>query len=160
MAVGTVDKASRWVWLALLALSGSLAVVSSGWADRVSISQGAACDGLDAVGCCAQTAAVYAFRATGDQLPRRAKLVVDLACNAESHRLPKHGCRQLLIARGLSPSEATSTCESKGFAQRCAKQQGCQACAADLAKLGFSGAQGLCYAATWNESGGRRGYRR
>jgi len=159
MAVGTVDKATRLAWLAVLALSGSMLVASSGWADRVFISQGAACDGLDEVGCCAQTTAVYAFRATGDQLSRRARLVVDLACNAESQRLPKHGCRQLLIGRGLSASEATATCENKGLAQRCAKQQGCAACAADLAKLGFSGAQGLCYAATWNEAG-RRGYRR
>jgi len=159
MGVKSKSIASKRIQAWALVAAVSFVFVPSGQAERISMSIGTACEGLDDVECCAQTAAIYAFRAMGDQLPKRAKLVVNLSCTAAKRRLPKHACRQLLIARGQSPSAATEACEAKGLAKRCVKQEGCKACAKDLAKLGFQDTQGLCFAATWFEST-RRGHRR
>lgn len=147
LALTTVQKLRTFV----LAVVAGLAVTSSGYAEGVTVARGKVCEGLDQVACCSQVAAVYTFRATGDQLSKRSRLVVDLSCKVANHRLPKHSCRQLLISRGLSTVEAAEECESKGLAARCSKQDGCRACAKDLGKLGYRDAQGFCYAATWTE---------
>lgn len=133
-----------WLLLGCLITMGPLA----GGQAQVSLVTGEACDGLSEAECCAQTLKTHAFRAVGERLPERGRLVVDLACKQPQRKLPITSCRSLLVARGVKVGEAQQVCRTAGLNGRCKQRRACRKCVADMSKLGYRSTAPACLAAT------------
>lgn len=134
-------------WSRALTLLWLTAFFASAQADDVQMRSGEACEGLSDAACCVQTVQIHAFRASGDQLPRRAEVVAKLACQAKDKQVATHACRQLLMARGVDVATASDQCKQDAVVARCRAEPSCMACARDVGDLGFRRVAGLCWAA-------------
>lgn len=138
-----------------LVLFGWLFASSSVWAQasaerpRVEIEHSDdICGALSEEECCAQMLEIAVFRATGDQVPRRAKGPLRLSCKAPSRTIPDNACRLIAMGRGLSAQDATDMCTPAGLVKRCASDAPCRQCMDDLSRLEWKGSARACYALT------------
>lgn len=107
------------------------------------------CGELSDEECCAQMLEIAVFRATGDQVPRRAKGPVRLSCKGSNRTIPDNACRLIAMGRGLNAREAADACAPSGLVKRCASDGTCRQCMDDLSKLEWKGAARACYALTF-----------
>ena len=107
------------------------------------------CSELSEAECCAQMLEIAVFRATGDQVPRAAKVPLRLSCKDPNRTIPDNACRLIAMGRGLNAQEAADACAPAGLVKRCASDGSCRQCMDDLGKLEWKGAARACYALTF-----------
>jgi hypothetical protein len=107
------------------------------------------CSELSEEECCAQMLEIALFRATGDQVPRKAKLPVRLSCQDPNHTIPENACRLIAMGRGLSAQDAADVCAPAGLVKRCTSDTACRQCIEDLSRLSWKGAARACHALTY-----------
>jgi hypothetical protein len=107
------------------------------------------CSALSASECCAQMLEIALFRATGDHVPKSAKMPLRLSCEAPRRTIPENACRLLALGRGLSASEATQLCAPDKLVQRCSDDAACAQCVSDLGRLAWKAPVRACYALTY-----------
>ena len=107
------------------------------------------CTGLDEAQCCAQMLQIAAFKATGDQLPRKTKGPVRLSCEAPEKEFPETSCRMLALARGFAAKDASELCAPATLAKRCQGDSTCKQCVADLDRMAWKAPHRACYAITY-----------
>jgi hypothetical protein len=107
------------------------------------------CSELSEEECCAQMLAIALYRATGDQVPRKAKVPVRLSCQDPSRTIPENACRLIAMGRGLSAQDAADVCAPSGLVKRCSGDGPCRQCMEDLSRLEWKGAARACYALTY-----------
>jgi hypothetical protein len=107
------------------------------------------CSELDDAACCAQMLAIALYRATGDQLPKKAKVPVRLSCEDPNRTIPENACKLIAMGRGLNARDAAEACAPAGLAKRCASDDSCRQCMDDLSRLEWKGAARACYALTY-----------
>lgn len=107
------------------------------------------CSALDDAGCCAQMLEIAVYRATGDQVPKKAKGPVRLSCQDPDRNIPENACRLIAMGRGLSAQDAADVCAPAGLVKRCSSDAPCRQCMEDLDRLEWSGAARACYALTY-----------
>jgi hypothetical protein len=107
------------------------------------------CSELSDEECCAQMLEIALFRATGDQLPRKAKVPVRLSCQDPDRTIPENACRLIAMGRGLSAQDAADVCAPAGLVKRCTSDTACRQCMEDLSRLSWKGAARACHALTY-----------
>jgi hypothetical protein len=107
------------------------------------------CSELDEAECCAQMLEIAVFRATGDQVPRKAKGPVRLSCQDPNRTIPENACRLIAMGRGVSAQDAADLCAPAGLVKRCSGDTPCRQCMEDLSRLDWKGAARACYALTY-----------
>lgn len=107
------------------------------------------CSELDDAACCAQMLEIAVFRATGDQVPRKAKGPVRLSCQDPDRIIPENACRLIAMGRGLSAQDAADLCAPAGLVKRCSSDGPCRQCMEDLSRLDWKGSARACYALTY-----------
>jgi hypothetical protein len=107
------------------------------------------CSALDEAECCAQMLAIAVFRATGDQVPKKAKGPVRLSCQDPNRTIPENACRLIAMGRGLNAQDAADVCSPAGLVKRCSSDAPCRQCMEDLDRLEWKGAARACYALTY-----------
>lgn len=107
------------------------------------------CSELSDEECCAQMLEIALFRATGDQVPRKAKVPVRLSCQDPNHTIPENACRLIAMGRGLSAQDAADVCAPAGLVKRCTSDTACRQCLEDLSRLSWKGAARACHALTY-----------
>ena len=107
------------------------------------------CSELDEAECCAQMLEIAVFRATGDQVPRKAKGPLRLSCQDPKRTIPENACRLIAMGRGLSAQDAADVCAPAGLVKRCSSDTPCKQCMEDLSRLDWKGSARACYALTY-----------
>ena len=107
------------------------------------------CSELNDEECCAQMLEIALFRATGDQVPRKAKVPLRLSCQDPNHTIPENACRLIAMGRGLSAQDAADVCAPTGLVKRCTSDTACRQCREDLSRLSWKGAARACHALTY-----------
>jgi len=107
------------------------------------------CSALDEAECCVQMLAIAVFRATGDQVPKKAKGPVRLSCQDPNRTIPENACRLIAMGRGLNAQDAADACAPAGLVKRCTSDAPCRQCMEDLDRLAWKGAARACYALTY-----------
>ena len=107
------------------------------------------CSALDEAECCAQMLAIAVFRATGDQVPKKAKGPVRLSCQDPNRTIPDNACRLIAMGRGMNAQDAAEVCAPAGLVKRCTSEAPCRQCMEDLDRLEWKGAARACYALTY-----------
>jgi hypothetical protein len=107
------------------------------------------CSELDEAECCAQMLEIAVFRATGDQVPRKAKGPLRLSCQDPNRTIPENACRLIAMGRGLSAQDAADLCAPAGLVKRCSGDAPCRQCMEDLSRLEWKGSARACYALTY-----------
>ena len=107
------------------------------------------CSALDASQCCAQMLEIALFRATGDQVPRAAKAPLRLSCKDPEQIIPENACRLIAMGRGFGAREAAELCAPASLSRRCAGDDTCRQCMADLERLEWKSSARACYALTY-----------
>ncbi|MEY4579623.1 MAG: hypothetical protein RL701_4326 [Pseudomonadota bacterium] len=145
-----------WVLVVLGWLFGTQAVnvhaddTSPRTGSRMDIQRSAdVCSTLTPSECCAQMLEIALFRATGDYVPKSAKMPLRLSCEAPRRTIPENACRLLALGRGLSATEATQLCAPDKLAQRCSDDAACKQCVSDLGRLEWKAPVRACYALTY-----------
>jgi hypothetical protein len=106
------------------------------------------CMGLSPAECCAQSIEIALFHATGDQIPKAAKLPVRLSCADPTNVVPEGACRSIALARGFAAKDASELCAAATLTKRCNGNDDCKSCSQELAKLKFQNGERACLAAT------------
>jgi hypothetical protein len=107
------------------------------------------CSALDEAECCAQMLEIALYRATGDQVPKKAKVPLRLSCQDPNRTIPENACRLIAMGRGLSAQDAADACAPAGLVKRCSSEAPCRQCMEDLDRLEWKGAARACYALTY-----------
>jgi hypothetical protein len=107
------------------------------------------CRELSEEQCCAQMLEIALFRATGEQVPRSAKVPLRLSCQGPNRTIPENACRLLAMGRGLSAQDAADACAPAGLVKRCTSDTSCKQCMEDLSRLEWKGSARACYALTY-----------
>lgn len=107
------------------------------------------CSALRPEECCAQMLAIALFRATGDQVPRSAKVPVRLSCQDPGRTMPENACRLIAMGRGFPARAVAELCVPDKVAKRCSDDATCKQCMSDLEHLEWKGSARACYALTY-----------
>jgi hypothetical protein len=107
------------------------------------------CGALNPAQCCAQMLEIALFRATGDQVPRRAKTPVRLSCEDPGRTMPENSCRLIAMGRGFGARDAAEICAPASLTKRCTGDASCRQCMSDLGRLEWKAPQRACYALTY-----------
>lgn len=107
------------------------------------------CSALSPAECCAQMLEIAVFRATGDQMPKKAKAPVRLSCADSDRVIPDNACKLIAMGRGFSASAAAQLCAPGSLTKRCSDDATCKQCMSDLDHLEWKSAQRACYALTY-----------
>jgi hypothetical protein len=118
---------------------------------RITMEKQQACSGLSTERCCEQMVAYSSYRATGDQLSKRAALAIGLRCRDKARLASTSSCKNIAFARGLSAKVVKRLCEPADIKKKCEKNQFCSQCSAELIELSYSEPHSLCYAATYDD---------
>jgi hypothetical protein len=120
-------------------------------ASRMTMEEHPACSGLSTEQCCEQMVTYRSFRATGDQLPKRAALAVRLRCRDKAQLASQTSCKNVAFARGLPAKVVKRLCEPSELKRKCQENQFCRACNAELVELKYSEPHWICYAVTYDD---------
>lgn len=116
-------------------------------ASSMTLETGEACSGLSPQECCGQMLELAGFRALGDQLPRKIKTTVRLACMDADKTVTRQVCRSIAISRGFASKRADAIC--KPAQRECRKDGTCKKCVSDLLELDYRGGHNACRALTY-----------
>lgn len=108
-----------------------------------------ACEHLSREECCGQMLEIAGFEASGDQLPRRVKGTVKLACMGETRVVTRQMCKSIMMMRGFDAKQVKAACKPAHARNKCRKDEPCKQCLKDLSKLSYKGAHNACYAVTF-----------
>jgi hypothetical protein len=111
------------------------------------------CSGLTASECCEQMLNLAAFKASREQLPNRAVQVVHLGCSEKQQLATLAACRSIAFSRKFSASEVKSICDEKKSRRVCKKNDVCNECTVELAKLSYTNTFWACSAVTQKKGG-------
>jgi hypothetical protein len=137
--------ALSWLWMAFPAQTQEGAHRS-----RMTIERSTdVCSALRPDECCAQMLEIALFRATGDQLPKSAKVPVRLSCKDPERTMPDNACRLIAMGRGLDARAVAELCAPEKLAKRCSDDATCKQCMSDLERLEWKAPARACYALTY-----------
>jgi hypothetical protein len=152
-----------WTSLLLAWLLGVMPLAQSRDAARASKVQiersSEVCSALSPAECCAQMLEIAVFRATGDQVPKRAKAPVRLSCADPDRVIPDNACKLIAMGRGFSATAAAQLCAPGQLTKRCSDDETCKQCMSDLDHLEWKAPQRACYALTYVQPVETRGTR-
>lgn len=139
-----------WALVGLMLLWPNTSDAQSKARSRIEIQRSSdVCSELDPAACCAQMLELALYRATGDQVPRKAKGPVRLSCQEPNRTIPDNACRLIAMGRGLNAQDAADVCAPAGLVKRCTSDAPCRQCMVDLDRLEWKGAARACYALTY-----------
>jgi hypothetical protein len=124
-------------------------------ASRVSVESYEACSGLSTEQCCGQMVGYTSFRATGQQLSKRAAMAIELSCRDKARLANKSSCKNVAFARGLEAKVVKRLCETSEVKRQCKADEFCSQCSTELSKLSYTEPQWICYAATYQDESAR-----
>jgi hypothetical protein len=120
-------------------------------ASRITMDEQQACSGLSTQQCCEQMVVYSSYRATGDQLSKRAALAIRLRCRDKAYLASSTSCKNIAFARGLPAKVVKGLCEPSELKRKCDENQYCSECRAELIELSYSQPHWICYAATYDD---------
>lgn len=120
-------------------------------ASRITMQEQQACSGLSTQQCCEQMVTYRSYRATGDQLSKRAALAIRLRCRDKVQLASQTSCKNVAFARGLPAKVVKRLCEPGELKQKCEENRFCRECSAELIELSYSQPHWICYAATYDD---------
>ena len=117
------------------------------------------CEGLSNSACCEQMLKLAAFKASREQLPKRAIQAVQLGCRDKDRLATPAACKGIAFSRQLSAKEVKTICDKGAIKSKCRKNAACKQCTSDLVKLGYSNSHWACLAVTHPKKGESDGSR-
>jgi len=144
-----------WFRALVLLLPWLVVLPQSKTGSRITVEQQRACSGLTAEQCCQQMVIYNSYRATTEQLPKRAAQAVGLRCQDKVRLGNKTSCTNVALARGMSMKVGKGLCETRNLRQKCDASQFCAQCTAELYKLDYPEPYWICSAATYQDENAR-----